>query len=144
MKNLRARQPIVLLAGLILLLMSDHAGFVRMALGASLLHEGGHVLAYCAMARRLPVLRFSAGGIGLLLGGESFAAGQQLWLAAAGPLANFAICILLLLRLQAHASYWGYFFASANLCVGLFNLLPIAQLDGRRILQVLAKGEIQR
>lgn len=140
MKRLKISQPVLLLAGLVLLLLRDPLGLVRMALAASLLHEAGHVAVFRLYKGRWPVLRISARGIGMQLWGEWFTPSQQLWLAAAGPLANFLISGLVLLWLGHRASYAGYFFASTNLCVGLFNLLPLGPLDGRRIWQVLRQG----
>lgn len=140
MKHLRFRYPVLLLAGLVFILLRDHLGLIRMALAASLLHELGHVAVFRLYKRRWPVLCVSPHGIGMDLRGEWFSPTQQLWLAAAGPLANFLLCAGLCLWLGRRASYAGYFFASANLCVGLFNLLPFGELDGRRILEALWQG----
>lgn len=140
MKRLRVRHPVLLLAGLVLLLQRDPLGLVRMALLASVLHEGGHLAVFWLYKRRWPVLTVSMRGIGMELRGEWFTPAQQLWLAAAGPLANFTVSAAVCLLLQHKASYAGYFFACANLCVGLFNLLPLGRLDGRRILQALLQG----
>lgn len=140
MKQMKFRRPVLLLAGLVLLLHRDHLGLVRMALAASLLHELGHVAVFFLFKRRWPVLCISLRGIGMDLRGEWFSPVQQLWLAAAGPLVNFLLCAGVCLLLKRRASYAGYFFASVNLCVGLFNLLPFGQLDGKRILEALWQG----
>ena len=92
MKHLRARRPVVLLAALALLLFYDHSGFYRISLAACLLHEGGHVLVWMFQRRRFPVLRFSLCGICMEWDGAFVTPAQELWLAAAGPLANFAVC----------------------------------------------------
>lgn len=140
MKKLQIRRPVLLLAGLVLLLQRDPLGLVRMALLASVLHEAGHVGVFLFYKHRWPALTISVRGIGMQLSGEWFTPCQQLWLAAAGPLANFVVSAAACLFLQYKASYAGYFFACANLCVGFFNLLPLGWLDGRRILQALRQG----
>lgn len=137
MKYLRAKQPVLVLAALWLLLYRDHTGLARVGLLAALAHETGHVLAWLALTHTLPVLRFSTGGIGLDASVAMLSRWQSFWLAAAGPGVNLLLCAGLLLLLQRQASYWGYFFAAANLALGLFNLLPFGQLDGRRMLQAL-------
>ena len=59
---------------------------------------------------------------------------QELWVLAAGPLANF-IMAALLLQLHRQASYALYFLAAVSLCTGVYNLMPFGVLDGARLLQ---------
>ena len=135
MRHLRLRQPVLLLAALWFVLYRDHSGLVRVGLLAALLHECGHVAAWLAMTKRLPVLSFSLRGIGLDTSAARLSRRQTFFLALAGPLTNLLLCGAALGRMQLAASYWGYFFAAANLVTGLFNLLPLGDLDGRRMLQ---------
>ena len=137
MSWLRARRPVLVLAALWLMLYRDRTGLVRIGLLAALLHETGHVLAWLLLTRRWPVLRLSLRGIGLDTSCAHLSRRQVFWLACAGPAANFALCGAALAKMQWQASYWGYFFAAANLVTGLFNLLPLGDLDGRRMLQSL-------
>lgn len=139
MKHLRARQPVFVLAGLWWVLYTDHTGLVRIGLLAALLHETGHVLAWMALTRSLPVLRLSTGGIGLDATRAVLSRRETFLLALAGPAVNLALCAATLAAMQRQASYWGYFFAAANLALGLFNLLPFGPLDGRRMLDVLRR-----
>ena len=81
-------QPILLCACLAAGLLFDPMGFLRMTLVCAFVHESGHVLAYMLCAHKLPGLHFSAGGIGLS-GAEQLPRTQELWVLAAGPLANF-------------------------------------------------------
>ena len=144
MKKLTVRRPVLVLTLLVLLLWRDHSGLVRMALAASLLHESGHILVYCRLTGRFPPLTLSAGGIGLRLTDERFTPRQLLALAAAGPAVNLTLCAVFWLAQQRQASYAGSFFAGVNLCLGLFNLLPVGPLDGRRMLAALAAGRQKR
>ena len=137
MRHLRVRRPVLLLAALWFVLYRDHSGLVRVGLLAALLHECGHVAAWLAFTRSLPVLRFSMRGIGLDASAARLSRRQTFLLALAGPLTNLVLCGVTLAKMQLQASYWGYFFAAANLATGLFNLLPVGDLDGRRMLQSL-------
>ncbi|HJB20642.1 MAG TPA: M50 family metallopeptidase [Candidatus Fournierella merdavium] len=137
MRHLRVRRPVLLLAALWFALYRDHSGLVRVGLLAALLHECGHVAVWLALTRSLPVLRLSVRGVGLDVSGVHLSRRQAFVLALAGPLTNFALCAGTLAKMQLRASYWGYFFAAANLATGLFNLLPVGDLDGRRLLQSL-------
>lgn len=137
MRHLRVRRPVLFLAALWFVLYRDHTGLVRVGLLAALLHECGHVAAWLALTKSLPVLRFSLRGIGLDASAALLTRGETFLLALAGPLTNLVLCAAVLGRMQLSASYWGYFFAAANLATGLFNLLPLGDLDGRRMLQCL-------
>lgn len=137
MRHLRFRQPVLFLAALWFVLYRDHGGFVRIGLLAALLHECGHVAAWMTMTRSLPVLRFSLRGVGLDASAAHLSRRQAFLLALAGPLTNLALCTAALGKMQLAASYWGYFFAAANLATAVFNLLPLGDLDGRRMLQCL-------
>ena len=68
---------------------------------------------------------------------------QELWVLAAGPLANFIMAALLFLQLHRQASYALYFLAAVSLCTGVYNLMPFGVLDGARLLQNLLPTEKQ-
>ena len=123
-------------------LLFDPMGFLRMTLVCAFVHESGHVLAYMLCAHKLPGLHFSAGGIGLS-GAEQLPRTQELWVLAAGPLANFIRAALLFLQLHRQASYALYFLAAVSLCTGVYNLMPFGVLDGARLLQNLLPAEKQ-
>ena len=122
-------QPVLLCACLAAGLLFDPMGFLRMTLVCAFVHESGHVLAYMLCAHKLPGLHFSAGGIGLS-GAEQLPRTQELWVLAAGPLANFIMAALL-------------FLAAVSLCTGVYNLMPFGVLDGARLLQNLLPAEKQ-
>ena len=94
------------------------------------------------LTHKLPGLHFSAGGIGLS-GAEQLPRTQELWVLAAGPLANFIMAALLFLQLHRQASYALYFLAAVSLCTGVYNLMPFGVLDGARLLQNLLPAEKQ-
>ena len=74
--------------------------------------------------------------------GVWLSSGQELILAAAGPMVNLVLCSLSILLMDGlfGYSYRGYWFATINLLVGCSNLLPFPGLDGGRILVCLARG----
>lgn len=74
------RDPLLLCSALYFLLYFDASGFLRLGLLAAFLHECGHILAYCALLRRFPVIeatmtgfcmRMDAPARGLHRGGSS-------------------------------------------------------------------------
>lgn len=113
---------------------------------AALLHEGGHILMAAACGVGLSGLRLDLYGARLGLSGL-ISYRQELWVSLGGPLANL-LTVLLLLPLwrsvgcpvyaggvlpHGAAGFLSVLLpASAGLCA--VNLLPIATLDGGRIL----------
>ena len=58
----------------------------------------------------------------------------MIWVAAAGPLANFLLAgllVILLKRFELPVFLYAVYF---NLGLGIFNLIPVPPLDGSRIL----------
>lgn len=143
MNKIRIRCPAVFLSALILLLWQDHTGGVRFALLSAVLHESGHILAAWWITGRFPALTISLTGISLRTS-RFLSAGELFLLAAAGPMSNFMACIALMMKLDHQASYWGYFLACSNLCMGLFNLIPLGPLDGKRMLQALRMTQLTK
>lgn len=130
---IRLRQPELLLLALWFGLTHDPLGILRISLLCSLLHESGHIIAWVAFTRTLPVLELSPGGIGLCIGNARLSACKEGILAAAGPAVNLLAAGAAYLCMLQEASYWGWFFLGTNLLVGGFNLLPVGPLDGKRI-----------
>ena len=108
----------------------DSSGVVPWALAACGLHEMGHLLAIRALGGRVSLLRLTCVGAELRLSARyPLSAGKQLAAALAGPAVNVLLALA--------AARWGegaFLFAGLNLALGLFNLAPVAQLDGGRAL----------
>ena len=131
---IRLRAPLVTLFLLALSLVYDHTGILRWGLLCAFLHEGGHLLAWGALVRRVPRLEVSALGICLCMRGMALPPVQQKLLAAAGPATNLLLCVAGVWWMDHWGyTYAGYWFVSANLLLGLFNLLPLPGLDGAQL-----------
>ena len=108
----------------------DSSGVVPWALAACGLHEMGHLLAIWALGGRVSLLRLTCVGAELRLSARyPLSAGKQLTAALAGPAVNVLLALA--------AAWWGegaFLFAGLNLALGVFNLAPVAQLDGGRAL----------
>ena len=130
----RLRAPLVTLFLLALSLLYDHTGMLRWGLLCAALHETGHLLAWGALVRRMPRLEVSALGICLCMRGVALPPAQEKILSAAGPVTNLILCAAGVWFMDRWGyTYAGYWFVSANLLLGLFNLLPLPGLDGARL-----------
>ena len=112
--------------------------FAVLLFGSLLLHE----LCHCFAARSsgLPVIgiRFEGVGGASEFGRAASRAGQEAWIAVAGPLANLAIAGVTYIAMRSfHHGSTGWLFAAqlyyANIGLAVFNLLPGLPLDGGRV-----------
>lgn len=91
------------------------------------LHEGGHLLAMFLCDVKVHTLRLRASGA--VISADAMPYWKELLVAAAGPFVNL---LLLLASTRNNA-----LMAVVNLCLFVYNLLPIYPLDGGRILHAL-------
>ena len=127
------RDPVLLCGVLYVLLCFDASGFLRLGLLAAFLHEWGHILVYCVLFHRFPVIEVTMTGFCMRLAGDNLSPWRRFGLAAAGPAVNFALAGLWALRLEQCMTIRGSAFLAANLLTGGFNLLPIPPLDGAQM-----------
>ena len=134
---------LLLAAGLYYL---DSGGILPWALAACGVHELGHYLAIRLLGGQVSLLRLTCVGAEMRLSARApLGPGRQILTALAGPATNLFLALVLARRAaQLGAELW--LFAGLNLTLGAFNLLPVAQLDGGRIVQnlliLLGAGEI--
>lgn len=108
----------------------DDQGIVPLAIIACTLHELGHLVALKLLGGQLRCLRLSGVGAEMVIQGR-LSYGGEIWLALAGPLANFGVALAV--------AKWGndHLFCGLNFVLGTLNLLPVARLDGGRVLYSL-------
>ncbi len=101
-------------------------------------HELGHILAFSALGEPSPRFSIAPGGFRLSSEKPLSHLGEGA-VAAAGPLANLLVggLFLLLAALFGGASEYFTICALLQLSSGLWNLLPIGELDGARILSAI-------
>ena len=133
------RDPLLLCGALYVLLYFDASGFLRLGLLAAFLHECGHILMYCPLLRRFPVIEVTMTGFCMRTAGERLSPRQRFVLAAAGPAVNFALAGVWALRLSQTTTIRGSAFWAANLLTGGFNLLPVPPLDGAQLASCLCE-----
>lgn len=131
------RDPVLLCGLLYLALFWDASGFLRLGLLAAVLHEGGHILIYCLLFHRFPVIEVNLTGFCMRTRGQAMTPGQKALLAAAGPAVNLLLAGVWALKLEQRATVRGSAFWATNVLTGAFNLLPIPPLDGAQLAELL-------
>lgn len=124
-------RPSALLTPALFLLLTDTPILLAALLPAALLHE----LAHYAVPRLCGVraARFTLTGLGASLYVPELhrlSYGAELLSAAAGPLMNLLLWVLLSLTGREELTL----FAGAQMVLGVLNLLPVRPMDGGRIL----------
>lgn len=124
-------RPSALLTPALFLLLTDTPILLAALLPAALLHELAHyaVLRLCGVR----TARFTLTGLGASLYVPELhrlSYGAELLSAAAGPLINLLLWVLLSLTGREELTL----FAGAQMVLGVLNLLPVRPMDGGRIL----------
>lgn len=124
-------RPSALLTPALFLLLTDTPILLAALLPAALLHELAHyaVLRLCGVR----TARFTLTGLGASLYVPELhrlSYGAELLSAAAGPLMNLLLWVLLSLTGREELTP----FAGAQMVLGVLNLLPVRPMDGGRIL----------
>ena len=126
-------------AGLAVMVWVDSAGYMLTLLLTAVLHEMGHLAAFCAFRIPIAEIRFELFGIAILPEKSRLIPNKTMLICLlAGPCVN--------LLLFGSGVILGQFFdltgairlfVTANLILSLFNLLPMMPLDGGRLLALL-------
>ena len=130
-KGVRLSFDFTFFGALALFLALDKSGLGVFCLLACLCHESAHLLVLAAEKNPPEEIIFSGGGICIRQRKEP--SSLALWAGCAVNLLLFAAFFLSAQR----ESIYPLIFGGANLCVGIINLLPIGELDGKKLLSRL-------
>lgn len=102
-------------------------GFMSLGVPAMILHECGHIVT--AKVCGVKVKKVGVSRLGLYTVREPGPPRLNLIVSLAGPLANLLLAVVLWPVLPS--------FAQVNLIAGLFNLVPLQNSDGDRVMRIL-------
>ena len=129
-RGIRIQISFYFFAVLSLLFLFDPKGFAMAGFLSCICHEAGHLIAFALMGVPLESLSFLPFGLRIIPKLGLTLPQKEIVLLLAGPAVNlilFAVFLFTGVQLP---------FAAANLLIGIFNLIPIAPLDGGRALRI--------
>ena len=120
-----------------LMLACDKTGLCLWSFLSTLFHELGHIILYFVFHQVPAQIDFGIFGIRIIQKDSvSLSCNQDIQIAAAGPLVNFFIFLLLFFIVKIHLIKNDIMIMVAwlNFMLGLINCMPIEALDGGKIL----------
>lgn len=119
----------------------DTTGFAFMSLLACLIHELGHLLVMFVKKHKPTAVTLRGGGIQITAPDCS----DSVAILMAGSALNIIVfAVMLALLPRPYTDIYPVMFAVLNLCIGLFNLLPLGCLDGSRLLRRVLPARVMR
>ncbi len=115
-------------------LIVDKTGIAVIALLACLIHELGHIIMFCVVGYKPISLSFELTGICLTKPTSQLSYPKEVMVQLAGSAMNF-IMFALLCKSMTEISFTSIF-ATTHLVVGIFNLLPLKNFDGGKLLEI--------
>lgn len=123
--------PYIFISILILLLKCKLINILLCFLALTL-HELGHIIMTYVLGEKISILKILPIGFSCKLKNQNkIQPNKMLKILMAGPAVNFITAGLVF--------YWTQEFATINFLLGMFNLLPLFELDGMRIINILIK-----
>lgn len=120
-----------------LLLMFDNTGILLLLAISMAIHELGHYIAIKAFGGSITSLRFEFVGLEMQCDNTNVPYWGEMIIAVSGPMFSFLLAYGAALFGKLHASQDAYYLAGVSFILGLFNSMPVKQLDGGRTLYML-------
>lgn len=108
------------------------------ALLAIIVHETGHVAAMMILKIRIKSITFCSTGVSIAYTGEYTPYLHDIFAAIAGPLANIFVAFICCQIYKNTGGEFSGVFMAFNICLAIFNLLPIKYLDGGKVMYSLS------
>lgn len=128
-----------------LMLATDRTGLSLPTLFAIILHEIGHLFAMWVLDCPPKSIRLIPASVQITRTITSRYS-KDIWIAIAGPLVNLVLFGTLYFNYLAFKNEITLIYALLNLIIAVFNLLPVAGLDGGTVLYILVaqKSDINK
>lgn len=132
--KLRVELHFLFVAMLAFACLFDPTGIALMGIGASLLHELGHLTLLWLFDCKPSKLSFELAGITVIKSGYRLSVCREVLVLLAGSGINLLLAFC--------CFRWAPTFAAVHLLLGLFNLLPFPMLDGGKLLNLFLESRM--
>lgn len=120
-----------------LALVYDHGGNLLWCLISSVLHELGHILAMHIFKVKIKCVSVNLGDIKIVSDCSRLSMREDIIVSLSGVGLNLILCVVFgLLKLLLNSDVFLQLLR-VNLCIGVFNALPVRYLDGGQILSII-------
>lgn len=117
-------------------LFFDRLNIFKIYIISTILHELGHIFAYCLCLKKWPHIDISL--FGYKMQNNVVYCKNYTFILLRGPFINFLIILISLIFLNSKATLTVCVFFSVNLIIFIFNILPVYFLDGGQVLYHLS------
>ena len=137
--------PLFIVLGILFVVLGECSVFFICTISACL-HEIGHFIVASKHGYEMTKIRLMPFGAELHGDTDSFDGRDEIYIALAGPIVNFFICLTILGLWWLSPRTYGFTsqIFQTNLVMGVFNLLPLFPLDGGRILLSVLSQKMPR
>ena len=136
--NIHFKVSFPLVAGITLILVCDTTGVALCGLLACVCHELGHIIAMKSFGTQITEINISVFDVGIVdISQKSRGIIAEMTITLSGVFVNFVLFFLSVIVYNRCKFYIFGYFATANLTLGLFNLLPVETLDGGNALRLI-------
>jgi stage IV sporulation protein FB len=119
---------------LVFMIVTDTSGMIMFGIASAFLHEIGHLLTAYFCNEKIRKINFGFANVDIVAGSEWHKPNAAILIS--GSMVNFAVALIFnVLYLYLGNRVLGII-ACQNLCIGIFNLLPISTLDGGQLLSL--------
>ncbi len=125
---------------MVFMVVMDKSGMIIFGIISALLHEIGHLIAAYFQNNKIKKINFGFASVDIISSEQNFESGFLVL--TSGSLVNFILALIFEILYLYFGSLVYNGIAYQNLCIGIFNLLPINSLDGGQIFFSLLNKKI--
>lgn len=130
------------IAFLSLSIICDKKGTVVLCIFASILHEAGHILLMLSRKVRVKSIRLNLGDVAINADFSTVSLKDEVLITFGGVIVNFTLSASFFLLFCLFKYRLMFDFAVVNLLLGIFNILPVRNLDGGDLLLLFLNSRL--
>lgn len=131
--NMKIKMNYAFFLVIVLFLAFDKLGLSIIVLSSIFLHELGHIIVMRIFGQKIDAVSFDFYGINICKAQTNLSYTKELLISSAGIFINILLAIISFFIVKNEHMYY------INLCLIIFNLIPVGRLDGSQILDKILR-----